>query len=153
MRDIEDVVVMGKRSCVCPYYATRRAVKQAQVWFLLLGFDVDNRSSSRYRTTFCFKRTLEKRLTSICGIRLSLSMRRIVRIHMSLYYDKYTLILRRPYRYTPLHPLDDSYFHQPVQRRVTTPTIPSPIPQSSEARARTLDTSDAHSSTRPCESM
>ena len=31
VRDIEDIVTMGKKSRVCPYYATRRAVKQAQV--------------------------------------------------------------------------------------------------------------------------
>lgn len=31
MRDIEDIVTMGKNTCVCPYYATRKAVKQAQV--------------------------------------------------------------------------------------------------------------------------
>ncbi|KAK4687746.1 chromosome transmission fidelity protein 1, partial [Tremellales sp. Uapishka_1] len=31
VRDIEDLVVMGRRSCVCPYYATRKAVKQAQL--------------------------------------------------------------------------------------------------------------------------
>lgn len=31
VRDIEDIVVLGKESNVCPYYATRRAVKQSQV--------------------------------------------------------------------------------------------------------------------------
>lgn len=31
VKDIEDIVVAGKKSCVCPYYSTRRAVKQAQV--------------------------------------------------------------------------------------------------------------------------
>jgi chromosome transmission fidelity protein 1 len=31
VKDIEDIVQEGKRSCVCPYYATRRAVKQSQV--------------------------------------------------------------------------------------------------------------------------
>jgi chromosome transmission fidelity protein 1 len=31
VKDIEDIVVMGKKACVCPYYATRRAVKQSQV--------------------------------------------------------------------------------------------------------------------------
>lgn len=31
VKDIEDIVQEGKKSCVCPYYATRRAVKQSQV--------------------------------------------------------------------------------------------------------------------------
>ncbi|RSH93859.1 minichromosome maintenance protein 5 [Saitozyma podzolica] len=31
VKDIEDIVAMGKASCVCPYYSTRRAVKQAQL--------------------------------------------------------------------------------------------------------------------------
>lgn len=31
VRDIEDIVTLGKQSCVCPYYATRKAVKQAHV--------------------------------------------------------------------------------------------------------------------------
>ncbi|ORX33827.1 hypothetical protein BD324DRAFT_643783 [Kockovaella imperatae] len=31
VKDIEDLVVAGKQSHVCPYYATRRAVKQAQI--------------------------------------------------------------------------------------------------------------------------
>jgi len=31
VKDIEDIVTIGKKSCVCPYYATRRAVKQSQV--------------------------------------------------------------------------------------------------------------------------
>jgi chromosome transmission fidelity protein 1 len=31
VKDIEDIVVAGKKACVCPYYATRKAVKQAQV--------------------------------------------------------------------------------------------------------------------------
>lgn len=31
VRDIEDLVVEGKKAGVCPYYATRRAVKQAQL--------------------------------------------------------------------------------------------------------------------------
>lgn len=31
VRDIEDIVAVGKQSCVCPYYATRQAVKQAHV--------------------------------------------------------------------------------------------------------------------------
>lgn len=34
VKDIEDIVQEGKRSCVCPYYATRRAVKQSQASFL-----------------------------------------------------------------------------------------------------------------------
>jgi hypothetical protein len=31
VRDIEDIVTLGRQSCVCPYYATRKAVKQAHV--------------------------------------------------------------------------------------------------------------------------
>lgn len=31
VKDIEDIVAVGKKSCVCPYYATRKAVKQSQV--------------------------------------------------------------------------------------------------------------------------
>ncbi|WVR05438.1 hypothetical protein IAU60_002454 [Kwoniella sp. DSM 27419] len=31
VKDIEDIVVDGRKSCVCPYYATRRAVKQSQI--------------------------------------------------------------------------------------------------------------------------
>ncbi|KAK1925113.1 helicase C-terminal domain-containing protein [Papiliotrema laurentii] len=31
VKDIEDIVTMGKKTCVCPYYATRRAVKQSQL--------------------------------------------------------------------------------------------------------------------------
>ncbi|WVW82792.1 hypothetical protein I302_104803 [Kwoniella bestiolae CBS 10118] len=31
VKDIEDIVAIGKKSCVCPYYATRRAVKQSQI--------------------------------------------------------------------------------------------------------------------------
>lgn len=38
VKDIEDIVVAGKASCVCPYYSTRRAVKQSQVCHL---FDTD----------------------------------------------------------------------------------------------------------------
>lgn len=30
-RDIEDIVLLGKEIHVCPYYATRRGVKQAEV--------------------------------------------------------------------------------------------------------------------------
>lgn len=30
-KDIEDIVDLGKAQNVCPYYATRRSVKQAQV--------------------------------------------------------------------------------------------------------------------------
>ncbi|WWC69182.1 uncharacterized protein I206_103118 [Kwoniella pini CBS 10737] len=31
VKDIEDIVAIGRKSCVCPYYATRRAVKQSQI--------------------------------------------------------------------------------------------------------------------------
>ncbi|WWC89834.1 uncharacterized protein L201_004762 [Kwoniella dendrophila CBS 6074] len=31
VKDIEDLVMIGRKSCVCPYYATRRAVKQSQI--------------------------------------------------------------------------------------------------------------------------
>jgi chromosome transmission fidelity protein 1 len=31
VKDIEDIVTSGKKACVCPYYSTRKAVKQAQV--------------------------------------------------------------------------------------------------------------------------
>ncbi|WRT67408.1 uncharacterized protein IL334_004379 [Kwoniella shivajii] len=31
VKDIEDIVTVGRKSCVCPYYATRRAVKQSQI--------------------------------------------------------------------------------------------------------------------------
>ncbi|KIR32908.1 chromosome transmission fidelity protein 1 [Cryptococcus deuterogattii MMRL2647] len=31
VKDIEDIVALGKKSCVCPYYATRKAVKQSQI--------------------------------------------------------------------------------------------------------------------------
>ncbi|OXG31727.1 chromosome transmission fidelity protein 1 [Cryptococcus neoformans Ze90-1] len=31
VKDIEDIVTMGKKSGVCPYYATRKAVKQSQI--------------------------------------------------------------------------------------------------------------------------
>nr|XP_031861102.1 uncharacterized protein CI109_003463 [Kwoniella shandongensis]KAA5528174.1 hypothetical protein CI109_003463 [Kwoniella shandongensis] len=31
VKDIEDIVSDGRKSCVCPYYATRRAVKQSQM--------------------------------------------------------------------------------------------------------------------------
>ena len=31
VKDIEDIVSSGKESGVCPYYATRRAVKQSQL--------------------------------------------------------------------------------------------------------------------------
>lgn len=31
VKDIEDIVSLGRQSCVCPYYSTRRAVKQAQI--------------------------------------------------------------------------------------------------------------------------
>ncbi|KAK8869549.1 hypothetical protein IAR55_000116 [Kwoniella newhampshirensis] len=31
VKDIEDIVADGRMSCVCPYYATRRAVKQSQI--------------------------------------------------------------------------------------------------------------------------
>lgn len=35
VRDIEDVVAAGKEMSVCPYYATRKAVKQAEVTIVL----------------------------------------------------------------------------------------------------------------------
>ncbi|WVQ78511.1 hypothetical protein IAT38_000597 [Cryptococcus sp. DSM 104549] len=31
VKDIEDIVTAGRKACVCPYYATRRAVKQSQI--------------------------------------------------------------------------------------------------------------------------
>ncbi|WVQ77661.1 hypothetical protein IAR50_007349 [Cryptococcus sp. DSM 104548] len=31
VKDIEDIVTSGKKACVCPYYATRRAVKSSQI--------------------------------------------------------------------------------------------------------------------------
>ncbi|ORY29962.1 helicase C-terminal domain-domain-containing protein [Naematelia encephala] len=31
VKDIEDIVTLGKKTCVCPYYATRKAVKQSQL--------------------------------------------------------------------------------------------------------------------------
>ncbi|WVO14193.1 hypothetical protein L204_101825 [Cryptococcus depauperatus] len=31
VKDIEDIVTMGKAACVCPYYASRRAMKQSQI--------------------------------------------------------------------------------------------------------------------------
>ncbi|KJE05212.1 chromosome transmission fidelity protein 1 [Cryptococcus gattii NT-10] len=34
VKDIEDIVAVGKKSCVCPYYATRKAVKQSQIVIL-----------------------------------------------------------------------------------------------------------------------
>ncbi|TYJ52793.1 hypothetical protein B9479_006597 [Cryptococcus floricola] len=31
VKDIEDIVTAGKKACVCPYYATRRAVRSSQI--------------------------------------------------------------------------------------------------------------------------
>lgn len=71
MRDIEDLVTEGRKVGVCPYYATRKAVKQAQLVTLpynlllqknareALGINLENQivvideAHSEYLAFFC----------------------------------------------------------------------------------------------------
>lgn len=83
VQDIEDLVVLGKESHVCPYYGTRAAIPQADVSFLPSSSSYDHSLNVNpfrllpFPTTWSFNAPLATHFQSLSKIKSSWSTRRI----------------------------------------------------------------------------
>lgn len=120
VRDIEDLVLEGKERQVCPYYATRKAVKQAQL------------------VTLPYNLLLQKNAREALGIDLEGQIVVIDEAHSESRFLT-TVAYSRPHRHHPRDILLLATRHAPAKRLHAVDAVSRPLQEQNEAAACVVD--------------